>query len=270
MECTLTTEAGGAFLGVAPSGASTGIFEALELRDGGAAFHGKGVSKAVANVNDVLAPALLGKSVLDQRALDTLMVEVLDGSKNEHGWTKSKLGANAILCVSMAICRAGAVAAGLPLYAYIASLAGRKAEDACVLPVPSLNCINGGEHSGAPIVFQEFMLLPVGASSFAEGASRRERTHENACARTPPCKHARVSARRVHACSASMHSSRNTGLLLVLRYAALTSPSALFSRSASPPRAHPLALLFSLALPPVNAAAQPCAWARRRSTTCAR
>ena len=154
VEAELTTSDGRRFLGVSPSGASTGIFEALELRDGGSAYHGKGVSRAVAHVNDVLAPALVGKSVLAQRAADDEMVRVLDGSHGANGWTKAKLGANAILAVSMALCRAGAHAAGLPLYAYIAELAGRPAASATTLPVPFFNVLNGGEHSGAPIAMQ--------------------------------------------------------------------------------------------------------------------
>ena len=162
------TSDGRHFLGVAPSGASTGVFEALELRDGGAAYLGKGVSRAVAHINEVLAPALLGRSVLLQRAADDLMVRELDGSHTDNGWTKAKLGANAILAVSAALARAGAHAAGLPLYAYLATLAGRPAATAAVLPVPFFNVLNGGEHSGAPIVFQEFMIAPIGATSFAE------------------------------------------------------------------------------------------------------
>lgn len=129
---------------------------------------GKGVLKAVSNVNTIIAPALVGKDVTAQRELDEFMVQTLDGSKNENGWTKSKLGANAILAVSIAACRAGAAAVGLPLYAYIARLAGRAPTDAHVLPVPFLNVLNGGEHSGAPITFQEFMIAPVGAATFSE------------------------------------------------------------------------------------------------------
>lgn len=113
------------------------MYEALELRDGDkSAYLGKGVSKAIANVNDIIGPALLGKDVTNQSEIDKFMVEVLDGSKSENGWTKSKLGANAILGVSMAVCRAGAAAARVPLYTYIARIAGRKEEDAVVLPVP--------------------------------------------------------------------------------------------------------------------------------------
>lgn len=129
----------GVFRGVAPSGASTGIYEALELRDGGSAYCGKGVSKAVNNINDTIAPTLIGKDCTKQREIDDFMVRELDGSKNENGWTKAKLGANAILAVSMAVCRAGAAASKMPLYAYIAALAGRKPEEANILPVPFLS-----------------------------------------------------------------------------------------------------------------------------------
>lgn len=166
VEADCVTELG-TFRGCAPSGASTGIFEALELRDKKAnEFHGKGVSQAVRNVNEIIGPALIGKNVLAQREIDEYMVQVLDGQKTEHGWTKSKLGANAILAVSMAVCRAAAAASKLPLYEYLATLAGRKG--AIVLPTPFFNVLNGGEHSGAPIVFQEFMIAPVGATNFAE------------------------------------------------------------------------------------------------------
>lgn len=121
---------------------------------------GKGVSKAVSNVNDIIAPALIGRDVTHQRVLDEFMVQTLDGTKTENGWTKAKLGANAILGVSLAICRAGAAAAGVPLYAHIAGLAGRSADAAVTLPVPFFNVLNAGEHSGAPLVFQEFMVSP--------------------------------------------------------------------------------------------------------------
>ena len=159
----------GRFRAAVPSGASTGVFEALELRDGDKSqYMGKGVSKAIANVLTVLAPALVGKDCADQGAVDRLMVEQLDGSKNENGWAKSKLGANAILGVSMAVCRAGAAAHGLPLYAYIAKLAGRSPAGPFTLPVPFFNVINGGEHAGNMLAFQEFMIAPIGARTFAE------------------------------------------------------------------------------------------------------
>jgi len=151
-----------------PSGASTGVYEALELRDKDKGrLMGKGVLKAVANVNDIIGPKLVGMDVTDQSGIDKLMVEVLDGTQNEWGWSKSKLGANAILAVSMAVCRAGAAASQMPLYQYIASLAG-KPQDRFVMPVPSFNVINGGSHAGNRLACQEFMILPVGATTFKE------------------------------------------------------------------------------------------------------
>ena len=141
-----------------PSGASTGENEAIELRDGDKGrYLGKGVQKAVANVNNVIAPALIGINALHQRAIDKLMIQ-LDGTK-----TKSKLGANAILGVSLAVARAAAAYLDLPLYRYIGGT------NAFTLPVPMMNIINGGSHSDAPIAFQEFMIRPVGAVSFKEG-----------------------------------------------------------------------------------------------------
>ena len=140
-----------------PSGASTGENEALELRDGDKGrFLGKGVLKAVDNVNKVIAPAIVGDCVLDQRALDYKMIE-LDGTP-----TKSKLGANAILGVSLAAAKAAAQAVGLPLYRYIGGCNTYK------MPVPMMNIINGGAHSDAPIAFQEFMIRPVGAPTIRE------------------------------------------------------------------------------------------------------
>ncbi|CAH9071726.1 unnamed protein product [Cuscuta epithymum] len=148
-----------------PSGASTGIYEALELRDGGSEYLGKGVSKAVNNVNSIIAPALVGKDPTDQTAIDNFMVHQLDGTQNEWGWCKQKLGANAILAVSLAVCKAGAAVKSIPLYQHIANLAGNKK---LVLPVPAFNVINGGSHAGNKLAMQEFMILPVGASSFKE------------------------------------------------------------------------------------------------------
>ncbi len=141
-----------------PSGASTGENEAIELRDGDKKrYLGKGVLKAVANVNNILGPALVGISALQQRAIDKLMIQ-LDGTK-----TKSNLGANAILGVSLAVAKAAAAYLDMPLYRYIGGT------NAFVLPVPMMNIINGGSHSDAPIAFQEFMIRPVGAPSFKEG-----------------------------------------------------------------------------------------------------
>jgi enolase len=146
-----------------PSGASTGIREAVELRDGDATrFGGKGVLKAVSNVNRVIAPKLKGRSPFAQQEIDHLMRE-LDGTP-----TKSRLGANAILGVSMAVCRAAALDAGVPLYKHIRRLHGGKVRELYLLPAPMMNVINGGAHSTNNVDFQEFMLFPIGAPSFAE------------------------------------------------------------------------------------------------------
>jgi enolase len=146
-----------------PSGASAGIREAVELRDGDAKrYGGKGVLKAVANVNKIITPKLKGKSPHAQREIDELMCK-LDGTEN-----KSKLGANAILGVSMAVCRAAALDVGLPLYAYIRKLHGVKSSAPYVLPTPMMNVLNGGAHATNNVDFQEFMLFPVGAPTFAE------------------------------------------------------------------------------------------------------
>ena len=140
-----------------PSGASTGEHEAVELRDGGARYMGKGVLKAVENVNDRIAPEVVGMNVFDQVGIDTLMIE-LDGTPN-----KAVFGANAILGVSMAVAKAAALAVGLPLYQY---LGGFNAKE---LPVPMMNILNGGAHADNNVDIQEFMIMPVGAPSFAEG-----------------------------------------------------------------------------------------------------
>ncbi|CAN6897581.1 unnamed protein product [Brassica oleracea] len=148
-----------------PSGASTGIYEAVELRDGGSDYLGKGVSKAVRNVNSIIGPTLIGKDPTQQTAIDNFMVHQLDGTQNEWGWCKQKLGANAIGSVSLAVCKAGAVVSGIPLYKHIANLAGNPK---VVLPVPAFNVINGGSHAGNKLAMQEFMILPIGASSCKE------------------------------------------------------------------------------------------------------
>ncbi len=157
VEVDVVLECGTVGRAAVPSGASTGENEALELRDGDKGrYLGKGVLKAVDNVNKIIAPALVGDCVLDQRALDYKMIE-LDGTP-----TKSKLGANAILAVSLAAAKAGAQAVGLPLYRYIGGCNTYK------MPVPMMNIINGGAHSDAPIAFQEFMIRPVGAPTVRE------------------------------------------------------------------------------------------------------
>src|SRR5689334_17881329 len=139
-----------------PSGASTGEFEAVELRDGGDAYAGKGVTKAVANVNDELADAVNGLDAADQQGLDRAMIE-LDGTPN-----KGRLGANALLGVSLAAARAGAAENGLPLYLYLGGAAAH------ILPVPMMNVLNGGAHADNSVDFQEFMVMPVGAPTFSE------------------------------------------------------------------------------------------------------
>ena len=166
VEVDVTTK-DGMFRASVPSGASTGKYEAVELRDGGDAYLGKGVSKAVSNVNDVLGPLLIdgGLDVTDQAAIDAAML-ALDGTPN-----KANMGANAILGVSLAVSKAGAAAAGLPLYKHFAQLSGNSHDGEMVLPVPSFNVINGGSHAGNKLPIQEFMLLPTGAETFSEAMS---------------------------------------------------------------------------------------------------
>jgi len=157
IEVEVTLDGGDAGRAAVPSGASTGVHEALELRDGEAGrYGGKGVRKAVGNVRDVLAPALVGMDALDQTALDARMIE-LDGTPN-----KGKLGANAILGVSLATAHAAASATGLPLWRYVGGAQAR------TLPVPLMNILNGGAHADTRVDFQEFMIVPVGAPTFAE------------------------------------------------------------------------------------------------------
>ncbi len=160
VEVDVVTDMG--FMGRAavPSGASTGEHEAVELRDGGSDFLGKGVQKAVDNVNEIIAGALLGFDVLDQVLIDKTMIE-LDGTDN-----KSKLGANAILGVSLAVAHCAASELGMPLFRYIGGT------NAKTLPVPMMNIVNGGSHSDAPIAFQEFMIMPVKADSFAQALKK--------------------------------------------------------------------------------------------------
>ena len=158
LEAEVITELGGFGRGMVPSGASTGEHEAVELRDGDKSrFGGKGTTKAVANVNDAIAKALVGKfDVTDQRAIDQAMIE-LDGTEN-----KGKLGANAILAVSIAAARAAADELGVPLFSYLGGA------NSYVLPTPMMNVINGGAHSANKVDFQEFMIMPVGAPTVKE------------------------------------------------------------------------------------------------------
>lgn len=156
VEVEVVLASGASGRAIVPSGASTGQFEAVELRDGGEAWMGKGVATAVANVNDEIADVLDGLDALDQRLIDRVLLDV-DGTDN-----KGRLGANAILGVSLAVAKAAADEVALPLYRYVGGA------NAHVLPVPMLNVINGGEHADNNIDFQEFMLMPVGAASYHE------------------------------------------------------------------------------------------------------
>ena len=158
VEVDVLTDEGALGRAAVPSGASTGIHEAVELRDGDKKkFGGKGVLKAVKNVNELIAPKLLGYDVADQTGIDEMMIQ-LDGTPN-----KGKLGANAILAVSMAVAKAAAEEAGLPLYRYVGGT------NAKTLPIPMMNILNGGAHADNKIDFQEFMVMPVGADTFSEG-----------------------------------------------------------------------------------------------------
>ncbi|PTL38877.1 phosphopyruvate hydratase [Alkalicoccus saliphilus] len=156
VEVEVHTESGAFGRAIVPSGASTGEYEAVELRDGGSAWMGKGVTKAVDNVNDVIAPELVGFDALDQLGVDQLMLD-LDGTPN-----KEKLGANAILGVSMATAHAAADALGVPLYVYLGGFSAK------TLPTPMMNILNGGEHADNNVDIQEFMIMPVGADTFSE------------------------------------------------------------------------------------------------------
>jgi len=170
VEVDLTT-AKGLFRAAVPSGASTGIYEAIELRDNvKTEYLGKGVSQAVKNINDIIGPQLVGKSVLNQEEIDNFMIQ-LDGTDN-----KGKLGANAILGVSLAVAKAGAAEKGVPLYRHLADLAGNKE---ILLPVPAFNVINGGSHAGNKLAMQEFMILPVGATSFREAMKMGTEVYHN-------------------------------------------------------------------------------------------
>lgn len=157
VEVDVITEEGHLGRAAVPSGASTGVHEAVELRDGGDMYMGKGVLKAIDNVNEIIAPELVGMDVTEQAAIDNMLLD-LDGTEN-----KGKLGANAMLAVSLAVAKAGAEATGQMLYNYIGGVNAR------TLPVPMMNILNGGEHADNAIDFQEFMVMPFGASTFSEG-----------------------------------------------------------------------------------------------------
>jgi enolase len=158
VEVDVITDEGAIGRAAVPSGASTGVHEAVELRDGDKKkYMGKGVLKAVSNVNNIIAPELLDYDVADQTGIDELMIK-LDGTAN-----KAKLGANAMLAVSMAVAKAAAEEAALPLYRYVGGTNGK------TLPIPMMNILNGGAHADNKIDFQEFMIMPVGAPGFSEG-----------------------------------------------------------------------------------------------------
>ncbi|MHC1591460.1 MAG: phosphopyruvate hydratase [Candidatus Helarchaeales archaeon] len=154
-----------------PSGASTGEHEAIELRDGGKEFHGKGVLKAIQNVIKEIQPRLIGVDVRDQKRIDQEMID-LDGTEN-----KSRLGANAILSVSLAVARAAAAIKGVPLHEYLYELSHDKKSDKYLLPVPMSNVINGGKHAGGDLAIQEFMILPVGGNKFSEALQMLSETY---------------------------------------------------------------------------------------------
>ena len=156
VEVDVITNNGARGRAAVPSGASTGEYEAVELRDGGKEYLGKGVLKAVENVNDIIAEEIVGMNVFDQNLIDKTLIE-LDGTPN-----KSRLGANAILGVSLAVAKAAAEELGIPLYRYVGGVSANN------LPVPMMNIINAGSHSDAPIAFQEFMIMPVKAESFSQ------------------------------------------------------------------------------------------------------
>ncbi|MDQ5895804.1 MAG: enolase [Actinomycetota bacterium] len=160
VEVEVTLENGYTGLAAVPSGASTGEFEAVELRDGGSEYLGKGVTRAVANVNGEIREALIGFDVTDQAGLDRLMID-LDGTDN-----KGRLGANAILGVSLGAARAGAAMENRPLYSYLGDMYGES--DPSLLPVPMMNVLNGGAHADNSVDFQEFMVMPAGAATFSE------------------------------------------------------------------------------------------------------
>jgi len=158
VEAEIITENGVLSRAIVPSGASTGKYEAVELRDGDESVYlGKGVTKAIDHINKVMAPELIGLDVMEQRELDAIMLQ-MDGTDN-----KSKIGANAILAVSLAAARAAADEASLPLYRYVGGV------NACTLPIPMMNILNGGSHADNSIDIQEFMIMPVGAETFSQG-----------------------------------------------------------------------------------------------------
>jgi enolase len=164
VEVDLQTELG-LFRASAPSGTTTGHFESLELRDGGERYHGQGVSRAVRNIRETIFHGIKGMDPTQQESIDNRMVQQLDASRNENGWQKKKLGANAVMAVSLAVCKAGAASLGIPLWQHIANLAGNTK---VVLPVPAFHALVGGKGIGNKLALKSFQFMPTGANSFSE------------------------------------------------------------------------------------------------------
>jgi|TARA_B100000795_G_scaffold66968_1_gene45950 enolase len=164
VEVDLQTELG-LFRAAAPSGVTTGAFESIELRDGGERYHGQGVSRAVRNIRETIFHGIKGMDPTQQESIDNRMVQQLDASRNENGWQKKKLGANAVMAVSLAVCKAGAASLGIPLWQHIANLAGNTK---VIMPVPSFHALVGGKGVGNKLAIASFQLMPTGANSFSE------------------------------------------------------------------------------------------------------
>jgi enolase len=175
VEVDLQTELG-LFRAAVPSGAATGAFESLELRDGGERYHGNGVSRAVRNIREAIFHGIKGMDPTRQEDIDNRMVQHLDASRNENGWQKKKLGANAIMAVSLAVCKAGAASLGIPLWQHIANLAGNSR---VVLPVPLFHALCGGKGLGNRLALKAFMLMPTGANSFSEAVMMGTETYHH-------------------------------------------------------------------------------------------
>jgi len=240
VEVEATLRSGASGRAIVPSGASTGAHEAVELRDGGAAWGGKGVTTAVANVNGELAGLVRGRDASDQEGLDRAMVD-LDGTPN-----KGRLGANAVLGVSLAVAKAAAADAGQPLWRYLGG------EQAVTIPVPMMNVINGGVHAQNSIDLQEFMVVPVGADTFAElgrgeaiiystvgGHPRRTRVLR---ARFPHVQPERIGTGQRHACEIEVHPASTLDQLVPDAPAPKEEPNS--PRNRSKPKAESAQLQF--------------------------
>ena len=173
VEVDLQTELG-LFRASVASGSESGAFESLELRDGGERYQGKGVSRAIRNIREAIFHGIKGMDPTRQEEIDNRMVQHLDASRNENGWQKKKLGANAIMAVSLAVCKAGAASLGIPLWQHIANLAGNSR---VVLPVPLFHALRGGKGMGNRLALKSFMLMPTGANSFSEAIMMGTETH---------------------------------------------------------------------------------------------